>query len=204
MLHDSAHSKKADEALKKQAKPRERAEDHGKGRESSEKRQLDENGPQWKTKKKAKPGVRKPPKPSPDTASGPIAKQTAGRPEFREHSSQSLGIAGIPPGCNQPASREATPQPPAKSSEVRFVVQSNEFGRSEQMSRDEYPSEMPECLRKELTRVDKGKLVISTERLVLGSSVAIGERILFPLLEDLHVGSRGKTFTLNTGLHVGR
>ena len=211
LLHGSPSPQEADEAVTKLAKPRERATDQKKGREASQKGRVDEEGPRWKMKKKFKPKKRKNSEPSPNAASNLNPEQADGRPKLKK---QPFRFARTPPECSQPESKDTIPQPPARSLEGQAkalegqtLAQNNAFERLQQTSRcdiDEYPSSLPEWLKMEFTCIHEEKLVISPKRLMPGSSIANEQKILFPLLEDLHCRSRGKIFTMSTGLHIGR
>ena len=61
----------------------------------------------------------------------------------------------------------------------------------------------PSWLRQELQRLEEQHSLVSSSSFQEAGS-AIGQRVMFPLLDDLHLTARGKSFCVAAGLCVGR
>ena len=186
---------------RKQYKSSKIAIDHKEVRKGPGKRRLLEKEPQWIRKKQAKPKLKSPSKPCSNIAPKPKAKRAAKGSKLKKQPVASVSM----PGENA-TREETTPKPQTSNVHGELPAENSRIGEMEHIASDVYEDHMyvPEWLRLDLQRIKREKLAISSDRVELGSSVALGQQVLFPLLQDLHVKSRGKTFTMGRGLHVGR
>ena len=180
-----------------------------KAENNTRKRHADENEPKWRTKKKAKPEGAKVPRargrPGKKPKAGPCAERSL---LGKQQTKTAVGSKGFrkPRNVLDSSAAEGLQSQAMCTPKSKILAGTETLGSSDQKSilASENQISAPAWLRDEIVRIEEEFTVIASGGLAPGSPAAIGQRIVFPLLEDLHVNFKGKVYSVCQGLHVGR